>query len=344
MKSANVGLAPRRDRHEDVLPRVATALASAKRILCVMHAGPDGDACGSTLGLALALAEMGKDVTLFCHTEVPYNFQFLPGLERLVHAPPAGVVYDATTVCDVGASHRIGPGLPERERLGCFLNIDHHLTSDDFGDINYVDADAASVGVMIHRILKQMGHPVSKPVSLALFTSVMTDTGSFKYSSTNPEAMRVAADLIEAGADPWTVSSQVYEQQPIERLQILSEVLQTLHVSADGLFASITVPYATIAKVAGKSELTDGFINMARSIRGVEVAAQFSEPAPGSGEPWSLSFRSRGKVNVSRVAQTFGGGGHHNAAGARIAGTIEEVQAKVAAAVRQEYALSESGG
>jgi nanoRNase/pAp phosphatase (c-di-AMP/oligoRNAs hydrolase) len=209
------------DRHEDVLPRVAAALASAQRILCVMHAGPDGDACGSTLGLALALTEMGKDVTLFCHTDVPYNFKFLPGLERLVHAAPPDVVFDATTVCDVGASNRIGPGLPARSRLGCFLNIDHHLTSDDFGDVNYVDANAASVGVMIHRILKQMGHP---------------------------------------------------------------------------------------------------------------------EPTPGSGDPWSLSFRSRGRVNVARVAQSFGGGGHHNAAGARIAGRLDEVQRKVAAAVRDEYA------
>src|SRR4051812_16578984 len=103
MKSANVGLAPRRDRHEDVLPRIAAALNSARRVLCVMHAGPDGDALGSTLGLALALSNAGKEVTVFCHTDTPYNFQFLPGLERLVRTIPADAVFDATTVCDVGA-------------------------------------------------------------------------------------------------------------------------------------------------------------------------------------------------------------------------------------------------
>jgi phosphoesterase RecJ-like protein len=338
MKSANVGLAPRIDRHEEVLPKVAAALAAARRVLCVMHADPDGDACGSTLGLSLALAQMGKDVVIFCHTDVPYNYRFLEGLDRLVHTVPAGN-FDATVVCDVGASHRIGPGFPERSRLGRVLNLDHHLTSDDFGDLNYVDAEAASVGVLIYRILKEMHHAVSPAVARALYVSVMTDTGSFRYSSTNPEAMRVAADLIEAGADPWDMSSAVYEQQPVERLHLLREVLGTLRLSSDGLFASITVPWELIARAAGRSELTDGFINHARGIRGVEVAAQFSEPKPGSGDPWSLSFRSRGRVNVARVAQSFGGGGHHNAAGARIHGDLDEVLARVAAAVREEYEL-----
>ena len=116
MKSANVGLAPRRDRHEDILPRVAGRSRDAKRVLCVMHAHPDGDACGSTLGLALALIELGKDVTVFCHTEVPYNFRFLHGLERVVHEVPAGATFDATTVCDVGASRASVPGC--RSALG----------------------------------------------------------------------------------------------------------------------------------------------------------------------------------------------------------------------------------
>ena len=337
MKSANVGLAPRRDRHEDILPRVAETLRDAKRVLCVMHAHPDGDACGSTLGLALALIELGKDVTVFCHTEVPYNFRFLKGLERVVHEVPAGATFDATTVCDVGASSRIGPGMPERSRLGCYLNIDHHLTSDDFGDVNYVDADAAAVGVLINRILRQLGHPLSQPVAMALYVSVMTDTGSFRYSCTNPEAMRVAADLIEAGASPWDVASAVYEQQPVERLRLLRDVLGTLRLSPDGLFACITIPHGVPSATGGRAELTDGFINFARGISGVEVAAQFSEPAPGSTEPWHLSFRSRGRVNVARVAQAFGGGGHHNAAGATIHGKLDEVQDRVAAAVREEY-------
>lgn len=337
MKSANVGLSPRSDRHEDVLPKVASALAGARRVLCVVHAWPDGDALGSSLALALALAERGADVTLFCSTPVPENLRFLPGVDRIVGEVPAGATFDATTVCDVGSSKRIGPGLPERSRLGVWLNLDHHLTSDDFGDLNYVDADAASVGVLVHRILSAMGHPISPPVATALYASVLTDTGSFRYSSTNPEALRVASELVAAGASPWDVSSAIYEQHPVERLRLLREVLGTLYLSDDGRFASITITRDMAERTKADESLTDGFINFARSIRGVEVACQFGEPAPGTDEPWRLSFRSRGKVNVARIAERWGGGGHHNAAGAQVAGTLEQVQGEVARAVSEAW-------
>jgi len=338
MKSANVGLTPRNDKHEEVLPKVADALSNAKRVLCVLHPGPDGDAAGSSLGLGLALRERGKDVTFFCTTDLPYNLGILSGLAPIVREIPAEASFDATVICDVGSSKRVGPGLPPKERRGIYVNIDHHLTSDDFGDINYVDADAAAVGVLIHRILKTLGHPLSKPVATALYVSVLTDTGSFRYSSTNPEALRVTADLVQAGADPWEISSSIYEQQPVERFHLLREVLNTLHVSPDGLFACITVSHAMKEATRSRSELTDGFINFARSIRGVEVAAQLSEPAPGSGDPWYISFRSLGKANVAGVSAEFGGGGHHNAAGCSISGSQDEVQQKVGEAVRREMA------
>lgn len=341
MKSANVGLTARTDRHEEALPRVCEALASARRVLCVIHAGPDGDAAGSSLALALALSELGKEVTVFCHTGVPYNLSFLPGLDRVVSEVPADLTFDATTVCDVGASHRIGPGLPARERLGKLLNIDHHLTSDDFGDVNYVDADAAAVGVLVARILAGLNHAPSPEVATAIYTSVLTDTGSFRYSSTNPEALRVAADMVAAGADPWEVSSSIYEQNPVERLHLLREALGSLEVSDDGLFASITITDAMTRKVGSRRDLTDGFINFARGIRGVEVACQLTEPAPGSGDPWFLSFRSRGKVNVANVAARFGGGGHRNAAGGRAEGEAADIRRRIAQAVREESAATE---
>lgn len=337
MKSANQGLSPRTDRHEEVLPKVVDALKSAERVLCVIHAGPDGDAAGSSLALGLALSDLGKEVTFFCHTGVPYNLNFLPGLDRVLSEVPPDIVFDATTVCDASASHRVGPGLPERKRLGTFLNIDHHLTNDDFGDINYVDAGAAAVGVLIARILKGLGHPPSADVATAIFTSVLTDTGSFRYSSTDPEALRVAADMVAAGASPWAVSSEIYEQNPVERLHLLKDALGTLDVSEDGLLACITVTHQMTLAAGGRADLTSGFINFARGIRGVEVACQINEPAPESGEPWSISFRSRGRVNVAQVAASFGGGGHRNAAGARIEGALDDVRRQIAVAVREQF-------
>jgi phosphoesterase RecJ-like protein len=338
MKSANVGLEARSDDPAVALSQVVAVLRSARRVLCVMHAGPDGDACGSTLGLALALAEQGRDVTLFCATEVPESFRFLHGLERLVHALPAEMRWDATVVCDASAAHRIGPGLPERSRLGTFINLDHHLTNDDFGDLNCVDAHAASVGVIVARLLRSMDHPLSAAVASALYVSVLTDTGSFRYSSTNPEALQVASELVAAGADPWTISSQIYEQQPLARMHLLGEALRSLRVSPDGLFASLVVTERMAAAAAADKRLTDGFINFARSVRGVEVAAQLTEPTTGTSEPWAVSLRSRGHVNVAAVASQFGGGGHHNAAGAKLAGSLDDVLEKLEQAVRRTLA------
>jgi len=337
VKSANVGLAPRNDRPDLELPRVVDALRKSSKVLVVAHAHPDADALGSSLALTHLLRELGKDVTLFCATDIPHNCGFLPGVDTRVSSIPAEMSFDATIVCDVGHSSRIGPGLPERARLGTWLNIDHHLTSDDFGDVNLVDAHAAAVGVLVLRIVEGLGHALSKDAAVAIYTSILTDTGSFRYSSTNPEALQAAAKCVAAGADPWTVSSAIYEQNPVERLRLLRDVLGSLHVSPDGLFASLTVSWEMQEKTRTNADLTDGFINFARGIRGVEVACQFTEPAPGSHEPWRLSFRSRGRVNVAKVAGRFGGGGHHNAAGARIAGSLAEVQAQVGAAVADEF-------
>lgn len=341
MKSANQGLPPRTDSHEEVLPKVVAVLQAAHRVLCVIHAGPDGDAAGSSLALGLALSEAGKDVVFFCHGGVPENLGFLPGLDRVVSEVPTDAFFDAAFVCDASTSQRVGPGLPPRERLGSFLNIDHHLTNDDFGDINYVDAHAAAVGVMVARILDKLGYSPSADVATAIYTSVLTDTGSFRYSSTNPEALRVAADMVAAGADPWLVSSEVYEQNPIERLHLLKDALGTLDVTADGRLACLIITHAMRLAVGGRTDLTAGFINFARGIRGVEVACLLHEPPPGSKEAWSVSFRSRGRVDVAQVASAFGGGGHRNAAGARINGTLDDVRRQLVAAVQQQFAAAE---
>lgn len=338
MKSANIGVPVRDFRHEEALPKVIGALGQARRFLCVLHAFPDGDAVGASLGLGLSLEQAGRDVTFFCATEIPYNLHFLPGMDRVVNTLPPDASFDATVICDAAASHRVGPGLPPREQRGTVLNIDHHMTNDCFGDVNYVDPGAAAVGVMILRVIRGAGLPLSKDVATALYTSILTDTGSFRYSSTDPEALRAAAELVAAGAQPWEVASAIYEEQPVARLRLLREVLDTLHVSDDGRLASLLVTHEAAQKVGATPDLTDGFINYARSIRGVEVAALLTEPPPGTDEPWRLSFRSRGRVNVSAVAERFGGGGHFNAAGAKTRGTLEELRERVAQAVSEEFA------
>jgi len=346
VKAVNVGVKNARDwRPAENLPRVIDALASARRVLCTMHRHPDGDALGSALALAAALRELGREVVVYNPDELPYNFRFLPGADRVVRTLSPDETFDATVATDSGSAARLGPEVPPPERRGVFINLDHHITTEPFGDLNYVDPAAAAVGVLVHKIIRGLGHAVSRDAAMCIYASILADTGCFRYASTDPEALRIAAELLEAGVDPWEMTVRVYEQQPLARMKLLADVLGTLEVAPGGKLATLTITNAMKARCGpGADNLTDGFINHARSIDGVEVAASFtepSEPAPGAedGAPeWRVSFRSRGTVDVSLIAQKFGGGGHRNAAGCTIRGSEAELRARLAAEIDRALA------
>jgi phosphoesterase RecJ-like protein len=327
MKAINRGVANPRDwKPAENLPRAVEALRSAKKVLVTMHRGPDGDALGSALALACVLRELGREVTVYNPDELPYNFRFLSGASLVTKSLPSDATFDVTVATDAGAFERLGPDVPRDERRGVLLNLDHHITTEPFGDVNYVDPHAASVGILAYKIIKSLGAPLSPDAAQCIYASILADTGCFRYSSTDPECLRIAAELLEAGVDPWEMTVRVYEQQPLARMRLLADVLSTLEVH--GRLATITITNAMVAKTGSEIDLTDGFINYARSVDGVEVAASFREPQNGG--PWRVSFRSRGRVNVAAIAQKFGGGGHHNAAGCSIDGNEGAVRARIA--------------
>jgi bifunctional oligoribonuclease and PAP phosphatase NrnA len=311
---------------EENLPRVIEALKAAKRVLLTMHRGPDGDALGSALALGNALREMGREVTVYNPDELPYNFRFLAGADQVTKSLPDGAAFDVTVTTDAGSFARLPDGVPKAPARGLLLNLDHHMTTEPFGDVNYVDPEAAAVGVLVYKIIRGLGHQLSRDSAECIYASILADTGCFRYSSTDPECLRIAAELIEAGVEPWEMTVRVYEMQPLARMKLLAEVLSTLEVK--GKLATITITNEMLARNQSELDLTDGFINYARSVDGVEVAASFREP--GNGGPWHISFRSRGRVNVAAIAQAFGGGGHHNAAGCSIDGEAGEVRARIA--------------
>ena len=332
MKAINKGVANAVDwRPAENLPLAVEALRGAKRVLITMHRGPDGDALGSALALACALRELGREVTVYNPDELPYNFRFLRGADQVARSVPPDAAFDVTIVTDAGAFDRVGPEVPPPERRGLLLNLDHHITTQPFGDVNYVDPQAASVGILAWKIIRGLGHSVSRDAAECIYASILADTGCFRYSSTDPECLRVAAELIEAGVEPWEMTVRVYEQQPLARMKLLAEVLATLEVHKK--LATITITNAMVARTGSVTDLTDGFINYARSVDGVEVAASFREPAASG--PWRVSFRSRGRVDVAAIAQKFGGGGHHNAAGCSIEGDEAAVRARIADEIEQ---------
>ncbi len=179
---------------------------------------------------------------------------------------------------------------------------------------------------MVYRLIKASGQVLDHDTALCLYTALLTDTGSFRYSNSNPEAFTVAGELISVGLDAWYITERLYESQPAERLKLLTEALATLVISPRGDVASVTVTLDMYERTGGSSELTDGFVNYPRSIRGVEVAIFFREMEAGL---FKVGFRSKGKISVATLAELFGGGGHHNAAGCNVAGRIEEVRSSV---------------
>jgi phosphoesterase RecJ-like protein len=335
VKARNRGVRnPREWSPRENLPRAVEALRSARRVLLTMHRGPDGDALGSALALGAALREMGREVVVYNPDELPYNFRFLPGADEVRREIAADDHFDVTVATDAGARDRLGPHVPPPPRCGILVNLDHHVTTEPFGDVNYVDPEAASVGILAYKIIRGLGHPISRESAICIYASILADTGSFRYSSTDPECLRVAAELLELGVDPWEMTVRVYEQQPLARMRLLAEVLATLELDQSGKLATITITREMVDRTGTHLDLTDGFINYARAVDGVEVACSFSEPA-GGGVAWHVSFRSRGKVDVSDIASKFGGGGHRNAAGCSIDGDAQHVRALIAREVAE---------
>lgn len=295
-------------------------IAQSQSFLVASHGSPDGDAIGSTLALTNALREMGKDVIAYNVDHLPAEYAFLTGFDDVI-ADVEDRRFDVGFVLDAGELDRAGGWI--RERCNTLVNIDHHPYSEDFGDIYFVDTAACATGVLIYRLLLASEHAITLDVAQCIYTAILSDTGSFRYSNADPEAFRVAAEMVAAGVDPWSIASSLYESQEDARLRLLALALPTLQVSGCGRYASVAVTLDMYDRTAANPEHTDRFINYPRSIRGVEVAIFFRQLSDDS---FKVGFRSKGNIDVGALARAMGGGGHHNAAGANVQGSLTEVQ------------------
>ena len=313
-----------------MIKAILEAVAPARTVLVAAHESPDGDALASTLALTLVLEEQGKQVTAFNRDKVPGDFGFLPGQEKIVDRIGEDQVFDLGFVLDAGRLARAGSWI--RERCRFLVNVDHHPDSEPFADINYVDAQASATGALIYRIIQAAGWDLSQAVAANIYTAILADTGSFRYSNADTEAFRIAGDMVGRGVDPWLIAAGLYESQEEARLRLLALALPTLKVAASGKFASIAVTRDMYEQAGAHSEHTDRFVNYPRSIRGVEVAIFFRQLDDGR---FKIGFRSSGSIDVGSVARELGGGGHHNASGATLAGSLESVRDQVFAKVER---------
>ena len=308
---------------------VCDVLRNQDRFLIACHENPEGDAIGSQLALALALRKMGKTVTILNADPVPRNLLFLKGSDTVVFEAD-GSSYNVAVVVDCGTIDRTGKAAPEMLKPPVRIIIDHHHTNEDSGPLALVDPNAAATGLLVYRVLVALGVEIDRDIAENIYAAILTDTGSFRYGNSSPEAFCTAGEMVRLGINPWAVSEQVYETQSSNRVRLLGRTLSSLEIVLDGKLAAITTMLADFDEFKASKDDLEGFINYPRSVLGVEAAIAFREQAD---RVFRVSFRSKGRLDVSLVAVSFGGGGHRNAAGCTVSGSIEEVKSRVFKAV-----------
>lgn len=311
------------------LDEAVARLGAARKVLLTCHLGPDGDALGSMSALGALLRDAGRTVVLFNPDPAPRNLRFLPGLDGLVKHP--GGPHDLTIVVDCGDAQLLGPRFPGRDLTGPLVVLDHHAASRPFGDVYVCDPGAASVGVLVARLAAALGWPISPEAAQGIYVSLVSDTGSFRYANTNAEAFNLAAGLVaERGVDPWAVAQKLGEEVPLARYRLLAAALGSLELVHGGKVAVMTVTEEMVRQAGAKWEHSEGLVNYARAIEGVECGV-FIAPSRDGGT--RISLRTKGGVDAGAVCTPFGGGGHRGAAGCSMPTTLAEAKKTILEAV-----------
>ncbi len=313
------------------LDRVVAALRAAPSVAVLTHIHPEADAIGSALAASQALREAGKAAAAHVADRLTPGLAALPGAKELVREPPRAGRYDCYLVLDTSGLDRTGGMLEGRAPEAVVVNVDHHAGNSRFGDVNWVEPEASSAGEMVYRILREGGFPISPGTAANLYAAILTDTGSFRYGNTTPEALRTAAALVECGAAPEAVAHSLYGRHAVGEWRLLSETLATLELSPDGRLAWVEISLAAQARARVSLEVTEDFVQYPRSLDGVEIALAFKEVSPSEVK---VSFRSSGALDVARLAAQFGGGGHRNAAGCTLPGALPTLKRQVLSAAR----------
>ncbi len=294
------------------------------------HIKPDGDGVGSSLGLCWLLRSLGKEAEVIVHGEVPPAYRSLPGADEIRDVKYVNGKYDAVFVIECSDLSR--PGIDGLENQFT-VNIDHHATSEHFGTINWIDSTASAVGEMIYNLCKAIGGRITKEIAECVYMALVTDTGSFHFPNTSDRTLKVASELIKAGAKPERISEAVYNNYPWSRIELMRQVIGTVKRDETGRIATMRQTLE-MHKAAGAIDGdNNGFVNIPLAAREVLATLYMREVGPNK---YRASLRSKGDINVARVAEKFGGGGHKNASGLSIEGDWDAKESEIVAALGLE--------
>ncbi|HKO97766.1 MAG TPA: bifunctional oligoribonuclease/PAP phosphatase NrnA [Pyrinomonadaceae bacterium] len=306
-----------------MLSQVVELIEAKRKFAITSHVRPDGDSLGSSLGLCWLLRALDKDVEVIMRDPVPHAYQQLPGAKEVRVTPKVDDDYHAVFVIECSDITR--PGLIDLEKQ-FVVNIDHHSTTALFGKINWIDSTASAVGEMVYNLCKATGVRVTKEIAECVYTALITDTGSFHYSNTTERTFKVASELMKTGLKPAKTAEAVFASYPWSRIQLMGAVLSTARRDSTGRVAFLRHSLEMQHSAEASDEDADGFVNYPLTVEEVEAVAMLKESEPGV---YRTSLRSKGDVNVAKVAEKFGGGGHRNAAGCTLRGTWEEAEEKL---------------
>jgi bifunctional oligoribonuclease and PAP phosphatase NrnA len=306
---------------------VAEAIRSHDRFLVTTHENPDGDALGSILAMSLALEQLGKDAVLYLSGQVPlpheYGFMELGDLRRTL---PEDAAERVLLALDCANERRLGPDPGLLERAPLVVDVDHHHDNNRFGHVNLVVPDASSTGEILRDLFEELGVELTPEIAEALYIALVTDTGRFQYANTTPKALRLAAELVEAGADVHRVFRDVYENVAFAKIKLLARALAKARVVEGGRIIVSDLERSDFAAAGAEEPFAEGIIDFLRAVEGTELVALIREPPTQNGPTRRISLRTRAEgIDVSAIARKSGGGGHRQAAGFSSEDSVDEI-------------------
>ncbi len=306
-------------------------MTQSKRILVVSHSSPDGDSIGSLLALGLSLSVLNKDLTFYNESQIPAVYRFLPHTDRIVQQIDNVGIYDTAVVLDCADMERIGNMAPRVALIPAIINIDHHVTNSGFGHFCLIDTEACATAEIVWRLITAMNIPIDTAIATCIYTGILTDTGSFRFSNTNQTTFEICRQMTELGVSPYQVAQHVYGTYSMGRIRLLNRALDSIEISKDGKISLMTLTNNMLEETGTHPEDIDGFINYAKRIEDVKVAVLIQENGNGRQH---VSLRSDGSVDVADIASSFGGGGHRTAAGFSIEASTATLKKELLARIQ----------
>ena len=309
------------------LPAVVEALRANDRFVVISHENADGDSLGSLLATTLALRQLGKDVVMYLAGEspIPSEYAFMP-FDDLARDVPADMAERVLVAVDCANEERMGPVPPELRTAKLTVDIDHHHDNSRFGDLNLIVGEASSTSEVMRDVFRELGVEITPEIAEPLYIALVTDTGRFQYTNTTPKALRLAAELVEAGADVHAVFQQVYESVEFAKLKLLARALERAQVLEGGSIVVSVLRRNDFSEVGAVEAYSEGIIDYLRAVEGTELAVLIREPPREGPTSRRVSLRSSvDELDVSAIARRFGGGGHRQAAGFSSDASVEEI-------------------